>query len=101
MSQALHKISVELRTALLGGDHVLADRLVNEYAQAAREAWESLSDSERAASALPHQASELLTWAREMTVVRRAMAGAQLAVVEKAARYSAANRPTQGVQFRG
>jgi hypothetical protein len=101
MSQALDKISVELRTALLGGDHVLADRLVNEYAQAAREIWESLPDAERATSALPQQARELLAWAQEMTVVRRAMAGAQLAVVEKAARYRVANRPTRGVQFRG
>jgi hypothetical protein len=101
MSQVLHKISVELRSALLAGDHVLGARLVNEYAQATRAAWESLSDTERAASALPQQAGELLTWAHELTVVRRAMAGAQLAIVQKAARYSAANRPTHGVQFRG
>jgi hypothetical protein len=101
MSQALHKISVELRSALSGGDHVLADRLVNEYTQAAREAWDSLSETERASSALPQQASELLTWAREMTVVRRAMAGLQLAVVQKAAHYTSVNRPTQSVLFRG
>jgi hypothetical protein len=101
MSQAPHKISVDLRAALLGADHVLADRLVKEYAQAAREVWESLPESERAASSLPQQASELLTWAHEMTVVRRAMAGAQLAVVQKAAHYSSVNRPTQSVQFRG
>jgi hypothetical protein len=101
MSQALDRISVELRSALVGGDNVLADRLVNEYAQAARETWDSLPDSERATSALPQQASELLTWAHEMTVVRRAMAGAQLAVVRKAAHYNATNRPTQSVQFRG
>lgn len=101
MSQALDKISLELRSALLGGDPVLADRLVNEYAQAAREVWESVSDAERAASTLPQQTSELLTWAHEMTVARRAIAGAQLDIVQKAARYSTANRPTQGVQFRG
>jgi len=101
MSQALDKISVELRTALLGGDHVMADRLVNEYARTAREVWESLPDAERAASALPQQANELLTWAHEMTVVRRAMAGAQLAVVQKAAHYRTTNPPTRSVQFRG
>jgi hypothetical protein len=101
MSQALHKISVELRSALLGGDNVLADRLVNEYAQAARDVWESLPEAERTTSTLPQQARELLTWAREMTVVRRALTGAQLAVVQKAAQYSPANRPTHGIQFRG
>jgi hypothetical protein len=101
MSQALLKLSVDLRSALLGGDHVLADRLVTEYAQAAREVWESLPEAERATSALPQQARELLTWAHEMTVVRRAMAGAQLAIVQKAAHYSSANRPTQSVQFQG
>lgn len=104
MSQALHSISRELRFALLGGDHVLANRLVPEYADALRELWESMPESERAVSSIPSQAKELLTWARDMTVVRRAMDAEQLAVVQKASRYSAARSagsPRPAVQFRG
>jgi hypothetical protein len=104
MSQALHKISRELRSALLGADHVLANRLVSEYTDALRELWESMPESERAASSIPREARELLTWARDMTVVRRAIDAAQLAVVQKASRYSAARStetPRPAVQFRG
>ena len=104
MSQALDSISRDLRSALLGGDHVLANRLVPEYTDALRELWESMPESERAASSIPEQARELLTWARDMTVVRRAIDAAQLAVVQKASRYSAARStetPRPAVQFRG
>jgi len=104
MSQALDKISRELRSALLGGDHVLATRLVSGYADALRELWERMPESDRAGSSIPQQARELLTWAHDMTVVRRAIDAAQLAVVQKAglynaARYGESRRP--GVQFRG
>jgi hypothetical protein len=104
MSQALHNISRELRSALLGGDHVLANRLVSEYTDALRELWERMPESDRAASSIPQQTRELLTWAHDMTVVRRAIDAAQLAVVEKAGRYNAARcgvSPRPGVQFRG
>jgi len=93
-----------LRSALLGGDHVLANRLVSEYTDALREFWESLPESERAGSSIPQQARELLTWARDMTLVRRAIDAAQLAVVQKASRYNAARSaetPRPAVQFRG
>jgi primase-polymerase (primpol)-like protein len=90
MPPALHKIARELRSALLGGDQVRANQLVSEYAAAMREFWDSLPESDRVSSATPRQAAELLTWARDMTVVRRAMAAEQLGVVEKASRYRAA-----------
>jgi hypothetical protein len=90
MSPALHKIARELRSALLGGDQIRAELLVSEYAAGVRELWEALPESDRAASPIPRQAAELLAWARDMTVVRRAMAAEQLAVVQKASRYSAA-----------
>ena len=104
MSQALHKLSVELRSALLGGDDVLAARLACDYTNAVRDLWESLSEGDRAVSTIPQQATELMTWARDMTVVRRAMAAAQLGVVQKASHYSAARSAEStrsGVQFRG
>jgi hypothetical protein len=104
MSQALDKISRELRSALLGADHVLATRLVSEYADALRELWERMPESDRAASSIPQQARELLTWAHDITVVRRAIDAAQLAVVQKAGRYNAARYgvgPRPAVQFRG
>lgn len=90
MPPALHEISRDLRFALLGGDQLRANQLVSEYAGALSEFWQSLPESERAASSIPRQAAELLTWARDMTVVRRAMAAEQLAVVQKASRYRAA-----------
>jgi hypothetical protein len=104
MSPALHKIARELRSALLGGDQVRAELLVSEYSGAVRELWEALPESDRATSSIPRQAAELLAWARDMTLVRRAMAAEQLAVVQKASRYSAtrsAVSPRPAVQFRG
>ena len=104
MSQALDSISRDLRSALLGADHVLANRLVAEYTAALRELWESMPESERTASSIAREARDLLTWARDMTVVRRAIDAAQLAVVNKASRYSAARStetPRPAVQFRG
>jgi hypothetical protein len=104
MPQALHRISRELRSALLGGDQVRANRLVSEYTDALRELWESLPETDRAASSLPQQAGELLTWAHDMTVVRHAMAAAQLGIVQKASRYITprpAKSPRPAVQFRG
>jgi len=104
MPLALHRISRELRSALLGADQARAELLVSEYAAAVREFLETLPESDRATSPVPRQAAELLTWARDMTLVRRAMAAEQLAVVQKASRYNVARfAPTRppGVQFRG
>jgi hypothetical protein len=97
MSPALDSLSLELRSVVLGGDHVLAGRLVAEYATAVREFWESLPESERAASIVPTQARELLTWARGMAVVQRAMAAEHLAIVRKAGRYEPLREPGSGV----
>ena len=87
MAQALDRLSREFRSAILGGDHDLAGKLVSEYAGALGEFWEALPESTRAASLIPQQARELLTWAHGMTQVQRAIAAAQLAVIEKASRY--------------
>ena len=95
MPHPLDNIAQQFRSAVLASDHTLADRLASEYAQAASELWQSLSDSERESSALPEQTRELLTWARGMTIVQRAMLAEQLAILEKASRYRqalAANR---------
>lgn len=93
MAPALDKLSRDLRSAVLGGDHVLATRLVSEYAGALCELWESLPETERPASSVPQQARELLTWAHEMTVVQRAMAAEQLAIIRKAGRYRLSRNP--------
>jgi hypothetical protein len=82
MAQSLDKVSREFRTAVLGGDHVLARQLAPEYTGALGQLWESLPESERVA------ARELLVWAQQMTVVQRAVAAAQLAVIEKASQYN-------------
>ena len=77
---------------MLAGDHSQAERLVQDYTEALRELWLALPESERAASAVPEQARELLEWAREMTLVQRALAAQHLAIVETASRYESAPR---------
>ena len=88
MPPALDKIARELRGAVLAADHVLAQRLVSEYTKALAEFWQALPEAERTASTLATQANELLTWARGMTIVQRAILGEQLAVLEKSMRYT-------------
>ncbi len=96
--EKVRQISLKFRSAILAGDHALAGQLASEYALALRELWELLPEDERAASPVPQQSAELLTWAHRMTVVQRAIAKEQLAVIEKASHYQAANSPT--VQIR-
>ena len=93
MAEALDRLSREFRSAMLGGDHVLAEGLVSEYTDALRELWESLPESERAASLVPQQAQELLTWAQGMVVAQRAIAADQLAIIQKAGRYKLLSGP--------
>jgi hypothetical protein len=95
MHQALDKIARELRSAVLAADHVLAGRLASEYREALADAWQSVPQSVRAASPLPAQASEMLTWARGMTIVQRAILAEQLAVLDKSIRY-ASDRASSG-----
>jgi hypothetical protein len=88
MAPALDKISKEFRSAILCGDHTLAVHLLSEYAVALQALWESLPVSERAASSIPQQSDQLLTWAHGMTLVQRTMAAEHLTVIEKASRYN-------------
>ncbi|HUA20623.1 MAG TPA: hypothetical protein VMB25_17870 [Bryobacteraceae bacterium] len=80
-------IASELRAAVLAGDHARARRLVQDYAEALQELWRALPEAERAGSPIPSQARELLGWARDMTLVQRALAARHLAIVETASRY--------------
>ena len=89
MPAPLDNIALEFRSAVLAGDHVLAAQRVAQYAAAAAQFWQGLSEQDRAASELPAQARELLSWARGMTIVQRVITAEQLAVLEKASRYGA------------
>lgn len=80
---------------MLAGDHVLAERLATEYREALAEAWQGLPQSVRAASPLPAQAHEALTWARGMTIVQRALLAEQLAVLDKSIRYASDRAPSR------
>jgi hypothetical protein len=80
----------ELRAAVLASDHEKAARLTVEYTAALADYWKTLSARERAASPLPEQSLQLLTWAREMTIVHGAMAGEHLKLIAKARRYQTA-----------
>jgi hypothetical protein len=75
---------------VLASDHEKATRLTAQYTQALGEHWGNLSVEERAASSLPKQSLELLTWVREMTLMQRAMAGQHLKLVAKSRRYQTA-----------
>ena len=80
----------ELRAAVLGSDHLQASHLAEQYAEAVARHWTLLSASERATSGLPKQATELLTWAREVTIMQHAMASNHLSALEMAHRYLSA-----------
>jgi hypothetical protein len=90
MPQPQDNLARDLRAAVLANDHEKATRLTVEYTAALREHWSDLSLPERAASPLPKQSLELLTWVREMTILQQALAARHLAVVEKASRYQTA-----------
>jgi hypothetical protein len=77
----------ELRAAVLGADHEQAGRLVEQYSAALSGQWALMSPAERASSGLPTQARELLTWARDVTIMQHAMAATHLSAIEKAHRY--------------
>jgi hypothetical protein len=83
---ALDDLARELRAAVLASDHEKAERWTLEYAAALGRHWRSLSTRERAASSLPKQSLELLTWAREMTLMQHAIAAEHLSMVERAGR---------------
>ena len=87
MPQPPDEIARDLRAAVLAADHELARRLASEYTEAVAELWQDLPEAARADSALPRQTSELLAWARGMTIVQRAILGEQLAGLEKSLRY--------------
>jgi hypothetical protein len=87
---ALDKIAHNLRAAVLAGDHAKARGVSAEYVEALRRHWMRLAPSERAGSELPKLSLELLAWAREMTIVQRAMAGEQLRIAAEAGRYQMA-----------
>ena len=75
---------------MLAGDHARAGQLVQEYSEALQALWLALPEGDRASSDIPRQACELLAWAREMTLVQRALTSQHLAIVETASRYKAA-----------
>ncbi|HUJ49301.1 MAG TPA: hypothetical protein VLW25_03855 [Bryobacteraceae bacterium] len=95
MPQPPDEIARNFRAAILAADHELARRLASEYTEAVAELWRVLPEPARSASALPRQVGELLTWARGMTIVQRAILSEQLAVLEKAMHYATDQTPRQ------
>lgn len=90
MPQPPDNLARQLRAAVLASDHEKATRLTVEYCTALGQQWAMLSPEERAASPLPKQSLELLTWVRDMTIVQQALAAQHLALVAKARRYQTA-----------
>ena len=89
---ALDKVSKDLRSAVIAGDHRRAAGLAVEYTSVVKQVWESFSDAERTASTLPVTSRELFSWVREMTMVQRALAADHLVFLQKIKRYRQANQ---------
>lgn len=77
----------ELRSAIIVGDHALAQQLATAYVDALRTLWESMPEEQRSVSMLPSEARALLLWAHQSTLIQKAIAADQLAVAQKALRY--------------
>jgi hypothetical protein len=90
MPQPPDNLAHQLRAAVLANHHEKATRLSVEYTEALRQYWMTLSTKERAASPVLKQSLELVKWAREMTIMQRAMAAQHLRVIDKAIRYRTA-----------
>jgi hypothetical protein len=90
MQARLDKLAHQLRAAVLASDHGKAARLTEAYVEALREHWLALNREERTASGVPKVALELLGWAREMTILQRALAGEHVRALDKILRYRAA-----------
>lgn len=90
MPKPQDNLASQLRAAVLASDHEEAARLTVDYSEALGRHWATLSDPERAASPLPKQSLELLTWVREMTIMQNALAVEHLSIIEQASRYQTA-----------
>jgi hypothetical protein len=90
MQARLDNLAHQLRAAVLANHHEKAMGLTLEYAEALSEHWNTLSPSERAGSPLPKLSLELLAWAREMTIMQRALAGEHVRSLDKILRYRTA-----------
>jgi hypothetical protein len=87
---AQSELASQFRAAVLGGEHNQAAHLAEQYTQEISRQWALMSPAERASSGLPKQSSELLTWARDVTVMQHAIAATHLSAIDKANRYLAA-----------
>jgi hypothetical protein len=77
----------DIRSAILAANHASADPLVSAYAKIVSAVWESMPEGERESSELPKVSLELLEWARQATLIHRALTTEQLDVLQKASRY--------------
>ena len=101
LREGLEAASRELRAAVIAVDHVRAEASVHRYIDVVRQRWETLPQQERAVSAIPARARELLAWARQMTLIQRNLARDQYGVLQKAGRYHGAASSHGGLQVKG
>src|SRR5579862_9557766 len=101
LTSSLERASRGLRAAVIAADHAGAKVAVSNYVEALWQVWAALPEQERAVSALPGSVRELLSWAREMTIIQRSLMADQLRILEKASRYEGAVNLRGGLQVRG
>lgn len=100
LSRKVDQASRELKEAIIAVDHGRAERAASHYVEALQKLWDALPEDQRARSAIPARAGELLGWAREMAIIQRSLAADQLRVLERAARYYRAASSYSGLQVR-
>lgn len=101
LNGGLERAALELRAAVIASDHVRAEGAVYRYVETVRQSWEALPEKERAVSAIPARACELLAWARQMTLVQRNLAADQHRILQKTSRYHSMVNRQQGLQVKG
>jgi hypothetical protein len=101
LSDDLEGASHELRAAVIAADHARAECALSDYVRALQQTWEVLPEQERAVSAIPRTAHELLAWARQMTLIQRNLARDQYAILQKTSRYYSAVSQHARMQFNG
>jgi len=85
------EISANFRAAIIAGDHSRAQEIASFYVSALGSLWESLPAAQRSSSGLPEQASKLLHWGQQATMIQRNLASDQLSSLQRAGRYRPSN----------
>jgi hypothetical protein len=96
----IFKTGDEFRAAIRAGNYNAADRLLIELRRQVEASWPTVGAQERQSMAA--QVLELLTWARQSTLVKRSHVQRQLSQITRHRAYVSANaRETRHLELEG